>query len=165
MFIRYINKTTKQQRLYALNLGYIITVTIIDFLKSKKSSNLDLQIRKAYLQRTLSDLVDCIIVGKLKETLKIVKLLLKKKLNNFEIRILVKRTNTAVTNKLTAITDNVSFTDYCIDQLTDVANELTNTTDKFTHDANTTATVTAITVTDTQVTKRPASNSQKELDT
>jgi hypothetical protein len=93
--------------------------------------------------------VDRIAVSRPKETLKIVELPPKEKLNNFEIRIPVKRTNTAVTDKLTAVTDDASSTDHCTDQLTDVADEPTGTTDKSTHDANATATVTATTVTDT----------------
>jgi hypothetical protein len=165
VFIGYVNETTKQWRLYAPDLGRTITVTTIDFLELKKGSDLDLRIRGARPQGIPSDPVDRIAVSRPKETLKIVKLLPKEKLNNFEIRILVKRTNTAVTDKPTAVTDNAGSTDHRTDQLTDVADEPTGTTDKSTHDANATATVTATTVTDTQATKRPASNSQEELDT
>ena len=83
--------------------------------------------------------MDRIAVGRPRETLKIVELPPKEKLNNFEIRIPVK-TQTA---------------DHCTDQPTDVADEPTNATDK--HGG--------LEVRTTRQTKRYASDSQEELDT
>jgi hypothetical protein len=67
--------------------GRTITVTSIDFLESKKGGDLDLRIRGARPQGIPSDPVDRIAVGRPRETLKIVELPPKEKLNNFEIRI------------------------------------------------------------------------------
>jgi hypothetical protein len=157
VFIGYVNETTKQWRLHAPDLGRTITVTTIDFLESKKGGDLDLRIRGARPQGTPSDPVDRIAVGRPKVTLKIVELPPKEKLNNFEIRIPVKRTNTAVTDKLTAVMDDAGATDKSTDK----------PADRSTYDDNATATATATatTVADTQTTKRPASNSQEGLDT
>ena len=90
VFMGYVNETTKQWRLYAPDLGRTITVSTIDFLESKRGGDLDLRIRGARPQGTPSDPVDRIPVGRPKETLKIVELPPKEKLNNFEIRIPVK---------------------------------------------------------------------------
>ena len=80
-----MNETTKQWRLYAPNLGRTITVSTIDFLKSKRGGNLNLQIRGLYPQGTLSDPINCRLIGRPKEILTNVELLPKEKLNNFEI--------------------------------------------------------------------------------
>jgi hypothetical protein len=68
-------------------------VTTIEFLESEKGGDLDLRIRGARLQGTYSEPVVRNPLGRPKETLTTVKLLLKHKLNNFEIRIPSHRTN------------------------------------------------------------------------
>jgi hypothetical protein len=100
VFMGYVNETTKQWRLYAPDLGRTITVSTIDFLESKKGGDLDLRIRGAQPQGTPSDPVNRIPVGRPKETLKIVELPPKEKLNNFEIRIPAKCVNTPDTTEV-----------------------------------------------------------------
>src|SRR3981189_1254442 len=88
VFMGYVNETTKQWRLYAPDLGRTITVSTIDFLESKRGGDLNLRIKGSHPQGTSSDPVDRKSIGRPKETLRKVKLQPKKKLNNFEIRIL-----------------------------------------------------------------------------
>jgi hypothetical protein len=65
----------------------MITVTTIEFLELEKGGDLDLRIRGARLQGISSELVIRNPLGRPKETLTIVELPPKYKLNNFEIRI------------------------------------------------------------------------------
>ena len=79
--------------MYILDLGCTITISTIDFLESKWGRDLDLRIRGIQLQGTPSSSIDRILISRLKEILKNIELLLKEKLNNFEIYILVKSIN------------------------------------------------------------------------
>jgi hypothetical protein len=93
VFIGYIDRTNRQWRLYAPDLGRMITVTTIEFLELEKEGDLDLRIRGARLQGTSSEPVVRNPLGRPKETLTTVELPPKHKLNNFEIRIPSRRTD------------------------------------------------------------------------
>jgi Reverse transcriptase (RNA-dependent DNA polymerase) len=93
VFMGYVDRTNRQWRLYAPDLGRTITVTTIEFLESEKGGDLDLRIRGARPQGTSSEPVVRNSLGRPKETLTTVELPPKHKLNNFEIRIPSHRTD------------------------------------------------------------------------
>ena len=148
VFIGYVNETTKQWRLYAPDLGRTITVSTIDFLESKRGGDLDLRIRGARPQGTPSDPVDRIPVRRPKETLKIVELPPKEKLNNFEIRIPVKTSYEPKDKPIDATEATVDRTN-ATDDRTDTANSQDSSKP----------------VREGQRAKRPADEDQEELDT
>jgi hypothetical protein len=90
VFIRYVNKTTKQHKVYALDLQITVRSNIINFKEETKRETVDLNLLGEHLQGTLNVLTIHKLIKRPKELLLlIVNLPPKEKLNNFEIVILL----------------------------------------------------------------------------
>jgi hypothetical protein len=88
MFIGYVNKTTKQYKVYTLDLQTIIKSSVIDFKEETKGKTIDLNLLGEHLQGTPNVLTIHKLIKRLKELLlSIVDLPPKEKLNNFKIII------------------------------------------------------------------------------
>jgi hypothetical protein len=86
IFIRYIDKTTKQYKIYILDLQITVRANIVDFEEETKSRTVNLNLLGEYLQSTSNILTIYKPIGRPKELLiPTIKLPFRKKLNNFEI--------------------------------------------------------------------------------
>jgi hypothetical protein len=83
VFIRYSKETIKQVKIYTLDLGYIIKVIRVDFEEEILGETIDLIIKGAKPQGTMTALPQRQLVSRLKETLIDVELLYSSQLNNF----------------------------------------------------------------------------------
>jgi hypothetical protein len=50
VFIRYVNKTTKQCKVYTLDLQTIVKASVVNFKKETKSGTIDLNLLREHLQ-------------------------------------------------------------------------------------------------------------------
>jgi hypothetical protein len=90
IFIKYIDKTTKQYKVYIPDLQATVRSSIVDFEEETKSRTVNLNLPGERLQGTLNILTVYKPVGRPKELpIPTVELPLRKKLNNFEIVILL----------------------------------------------------------------------------
>jgi hypothetical protein len=90
VFIRYVNKTTKQHKVYILDLQITVRFSIINFKEETKRRTVNLNLLREHLQSTLNVLTIYKLIRRLKELLLlIIDLPFKKKLNNFKIVILL----------------------------------------------------------------------------
>jgi hypothetical protein len=90
VFIRYVNKTIKQHKVYVLDLQITVRSSVIDFEEETKGRTVNLNLLGKHLQGTPNVLTIHKLIRRLKELLLlIVDLPLKEKLNNFEIVILL----------------------------------------------------------------------------
>jgi hypothetical protein len=90
IFIGYINKTTKQYKVYIPDLQTTVRTSIVDFGEETKSRTVDLNFLGKYLQSTSNIFTVYKLIGRPKGLLiPTVELLLQEKLNNFEIVILL----------------------------------------------------------------------------
>jgi hypothetical protein len=88
IFIEYINKTTKQYKVYILDLQATVRASIVDFEEETKSRTVDLNLLGKYLQSIPNILTIYKPIGRPKELLILtIEFLLQEKLNNFEIVI------------------------------------------------------------------------------
>ena len=72
VFIRYVNKTTKQYKVYTLNLQVTVKASVVDFKEETKGRTMDLNLLEEHLQSTLNVLAVRKLVGRLKELLLLV---------------------------------------------------------------------------------------------
>jgi hypothetical protein len=72
IFIKYVNKTIKQYKVYILDLQIIVRFSIINFKKETKRKTVNLNLLKEHLQNTLNILVMYKLVKRLKELLLLV---------------------------------------------------------------------------------------------
>jgi hypothetical protein len=88
IFIEYIDKTTKQYKVYIPDLQITVRTSIVDFEEKTKSRTIDLNFPEEYLQDTPNILTIYKPIGRSKQLLiPIVELFPQEKLNNFEIVI------------------------------------------------------------------------------
>jgi hypothetical protein len=88
VFMGYVNETTKQHKVYALDLQMTIKSSVVDFEEETKGGTIDLNLLGEHLQGTPNVLTVRKLVGRPKELLLlVVELLPQEKLNNFEIVI------------------------------------------------------------------------------
>ena len=86
VFIGYIDKTTKQYKVYALDLQTTIRSSVVDFEEETKGRTIDLNLLGEHPQGTPNVLTVRKPIGRPKEPLlPIVELPPREKLNNFEI--------------------------------------------------------------------------------
>jgi len=88
VFIRYVDETTKQYKVYTLDLQVTIRSSVVDFEEETKGGTIDLNLLGEHLQGTPNVLTIRKPVGRPKELLLlVVELPPQEKLNNFEIVI------------------------------------------------------------------------------
>ncbi len=88
MFIKYINKTTKQYKVYTLNLQITVKSSIVNFEEETKRKTVDLNLLRKHLQSTFNVLTIHKLIRRLKKLLlPTIDLLPYKELNNFKIVI------------------------------------------------------------------------------
>jgi hypothetical protein len=88
MFIKYVNETTKQYKVYVLDLQITVRFSVVDFKEKTKRETVNLNFLRKHLQSTLNVLTIHKLIRKLKELLLlIIDLLPCKELNNFKIVI------------------------------------------------------------------------------
>ena len=69
VFIGYVNKTTKQHKVYMLDLQITIRSSVVNFKEETKGGTVDLNLLGEHLQGTPNVLTVCKPVGRLKELL------------------------------------------------------------------------------------------------
>jgi hypothetical protein len=69
VFIRYVNKTTKQYKVYILDLQTTIRSSIVNFKKETKSKIINLNLLKEHLQGTPNILIIQKLIRRLKKLL------------------------------------------------------------------------------------------------
>jgi hypothetical protein len=88
IFIKYIDKTTKQYKIYIPDLQTTVRSSIINFKEEIKNRTVNLNFLEKYLQSTSNIFTIYKLIGRLKELpIPTIELPLREKLNNFEIVI------------------------------------------------------------------------------
>jgi hypothetical protein len=67
MFIRYVNETTKQCKVYTLDLRTTVRASVVDFEEKTKGRTVDLNLLREHLQSTPNVLTVHKLVKRLKE--------------------------------------------------------------------------------------------------
>jgi len=87
MFIGYVDKTTKQYKVYIPDLQTTVRSSIVDFEEETKGRTVDLNLPGEYLQDTSNILTVRKLIERPKELIPVVELPFREKLNNFKIVI------------------------------------------------------------------------------
>jgi len=103
VFIGYVNKTTKQYKVYVLDLQMTTRSSVVNFEEETKGKTVDLNLLREHLQGTPNVLTVHKPVGRPKELLLlVVELPPREKLNNFEIVIPSRTPETQLTDAPTS---------------------------------------------------------------